>query len=442
MFQIFPCPSCSATAVLRREVAEHESLECPSCGVSTSLAQVAAAYASWSVAGESESHNNDTPLRLAEETPPKSGEPGDTKSGSPGEAAAKKAAWQGFEPVTHEQFERMKRKQRSPIWSMLQIVLGGAAAFPIALLILWYGLGKDVMEAGPTLARYVPWLVPERFHPVDMSDLGDSPPSSLRRADDSSLSDAAERLALDVAGGSVGNTSTNSDAKPPTGLEQSVSPGQPDQGEMLGTSRDSVNELTRKAIAQQYPFTQGLFNAISLSESDLIAWQQSHDDPDADLRALAQQLYGRMLSIAKQLELFPGESPAFRFVRDEMQSNSVRVKRRSDLQSLIQQGAASRMVDGVGETPLAMILQIREVTREPDSWKIVAEALPPLELSGNLEVRVPRYLSPILIENQRIFVLGMFRDGSQVASVADENASVFVANYLHSFSSQAPVSAE
>jgi hypothetical protein len=34
---------------------------------------------------------------------------------------------------------------------------------PIAIVILWYGFGKDIGNAGPTVARYIPWLVPEHL---------------------------------------------------------------------------------------------------------------------------------------------------------------------------------------------------------------------------------------------------------------------------------------
>jgi hypothetical protein len=35
------------------------------------------------------------------------------------------------------------------------------SAIPIAIAILWYGFGRDIGNAGPIVARYVPWLVPD-----------------------------------------------------------------------------------------------------------------------------------------------------------------------------------------------------------------------------------------------------------------------------------------
>jgi chemotaxis protein histidine kinase CheA len=58
---------------------------------------------------------------------------------------------------------RRRPKEASAIRKILPPVLGGLAAFPIATLILWYGFGKDIGTTGPTVAKYVPWIVPEKF---------------------------------------------------------------------------------------------------------------------------------------------------------------------------------------------------------------------------------------------------------------------------------------
>ncbi|MEM7475557.1 MAG: hypothetical protein AAF483_11255, partial [Planctomycetota bacterium] len=84
--------------------------------------------------------------------------------------AKPKQQFTSVEPITYEQFEKMKRKDRSPLWSMIQIVLGGLAAIPIALILIWHLLGKDIGGAGPVVAKYAPWLVPEKFHPEGGDD--------------------------------------------------------------------------------------------------------------------------------------------------------------------------------------------------------------------------------------------------------------------------------
>ncbi|GAB5403795.1 MAG: hypothetical protein Aurels2KO_20260 [Aureliella sp.] len=362
--------------------------------------------------------DDDAPLELQKEdsTQPTSAAQDDEHAD-----AAKKAAWKGFEPVTHEQFERMKRKQRSPIWFILQVVFGGLAAFPIALGILWYGVGKDVMDAGPTIARYAPWLVPEQFHPVENIDFTPEQPRPSPR-----------RSGLPAPGmpDATADKKPKNEPEPPTDSAATAPP-------MTVSPQSPDTELTEQAIIAQYPFTRGLFTAIDACRDDIIAWQQDRTDPDADLRSMAQTLYGRLLSIASQLDLFPSESAAFRFVRDTMQGNSGRIKRRADLQSLIQQGAASRLAgfDGNSQLPVAMILRVQKAELQSSTWAVTAEALPPLTLPDDMDLEVPRYLSPSLIENQRIFVLGIV-DTPGVVDPQENQPRTFRAKYLYSFGSR------
>lgn len=70
----------------------------------------------------------------------------------------KKAVWTP-EPAG----SRTKPPAVSPLRRLLPPILGGLTAFPIAIGILWYGFGKDIGNAGPTVARYIPWLVPEHL---------------------------------------------------------------------------------------------------------------------------------------------------------------------------------------------------------------------------------------------------------------------------------------
>ena len=68
---------------------------------------------------------------------------------------------------------RRRPKEASAFRKILPPILGGLAAFPIATLILWYGFGKDI-GVGPTVAKYVPWIVPEKFRSMPFDS---SPPS-------------------------------------------------------------------------------------------------------------------------------------------------------------------------------------------------------------------------------------------------------------------------
>lgn len=56
-----------------------------------------------------------------------------------------------------------KRPQESPLKMIGSVVGGGVAAVPIAILLMWYALGKDPLKAGPAVAQFVPWIVPAEF---------------------------------------------------------------------------------------------------------------------------------------------------------------------------------------------------------------------------------------------------------------------------------------
>jgi hypothetical protein len=73
-------------------------------------------------------------------------------------ANEKKGAW-----VPESTAARPKPLAVSPLRRLLPPIFGGLTAIPIAIGILWYGFGKDIGNAGPTVARYIPWLVPEHL---------------------------------------------------------------------------------------------------------------------------------------------------------------------------------------------------------------------------------------------------------------------------------------
>ncbi|XZE35155.1 hypothetical protein SH501x_000640 [Pirellulaceae bacterium SH501] len=65
-----------------------------------------------------------------------------------------------------------KRSESPGFGKFLPPVLGGLAAIPIAIAILWYGFGKDLGNAGPTVARYIPAIVPKHLRGDPFRDDG------------------------------------------------------------------------------------------------------------------------------------------------------------------------------------------------------------------------------------------------------------------------------
>ncbi len=58
---------------------------------------------------------------------------------------------------------RRQRAQKSPIWEVAKVVGGGVIGIIGALLIMWWGLKKDPLDFGPSVAKFAPWIVPAQF---------------------------------------------------------------------------------------------------------------------------------------------------------------------------------------------------------------------------------------------------------------------------------------
>ena len=62
--------------------------------------------------------------------------------------------------------KRPEPAESAPVFEILKIVLGGALAFPIAYLILFWVFRQDPLKLGPPIGKLVPFAVPEDLrHP-------------------------------------------------------------------------------------------------------------------------------------------------------------------------------------------------------------------------------------------------------------------------------------
>ncbi|MCA9228093.1 MAG: hypothetical protein KDA47_20870, partial [Planctomycetales bacterium] len=59
---------------------------------------------------------------------------------------------------------RPKKKGKNPIVEVVKIAGGGIVGIVLAILIMWWGLGKDPFALGPKVAAYASFLVPSQFH--------------------------------------------------------------------------------------------------------------------------------------------------------------------------------------------------------------------------------------------------------------------------------------
>jgi hypothetical protein len=60
---------------------------------------------------------------------------------------------------------RLPRKEKNALAEAAKIIGGGVAGLAMGLVVLWWGLRQDPLELGPLVSSYVPWLVPQQFHP-------------------------------------------------------------------------------------------------------------------------------------------------------------------------------------------------------------------------------------------------------------------------------------
>ena len=77
---------------------------------------------------------------------------------------------------------RQRPREVSAIRKIIPPILGGLAAFPIATLVMWYVVGQDIGSAGPTVAKYVPWIVPQKLRASPWEYSRNSEPSGSSRS--------------------------------------------------------------------------------------------------------------------------------------------------------------------------------------------------------------------------------------------------------------------
>lgn len=68
--------------------------------------------------------------------------------------------------VTRPQYvatPRPRRKEKSLVGEAVKVVLGGVVGLLAALLILWWGFGRDPFDLGPKVAKYAKWAVPAKL---------------------------------------------------------------------------------------------------------------------------------------------------------------------------------------------------------------------------------------------------------------------------------------
>ncbi len=263
-----------------------------------------------------------------------------------------------------------KTPTRSPIWSVLQIALGGMAAIPISFLLMWHLLGTDVGDAAPWVAKYAPWIVPAEFHPYasarapsgtsydsvpNAEQAGsslESPVAELARPDANpeELPDefpTVEPRALSEPETSLktepverGITAVYSEAKPTIGEAElrNVLPDAP-------STEDVVTEVA--AVGPEPTALENCFALIRQTQERLEEWPQAVDalqNDSASRLQLAKLTYGELTSLAMAMAMAIDELPdsgvVLRAVREPLYRIGQQVEKEPQVRRLIDDGSS------------------------------------------------------------------------------------------------------
>jgi hypothetical protein len=279
--------------------------------------------------------------------------------------------WKKFKPITHEEFQRRKRATKPGWLTMVQILLGGAAAIPVSLLIIWHVLGKDIGGAGPMVGQYLPWVVPSKFRPAKEvpEAFWDRPkqvpqfdrPSTLPRLGEPS-ENKNQRPEVAKVGQEKADEATDKTIDKTIDKESTS----PSNAEQLDREQDSSLEQTPVQDSNNQ-----VASALQELTTKQIAWQSYSGEDRTEKRNLAQQFFKAICQVSSSLMDADDASPATRIWFDKAESICREVIKDSSLVSLIDQGANATLkmplssIDG-----LALIAEIKDVSQEEGNRQV------------------------------------------------------------------------
>jgi hypothetical protein len=449
VIQSLPCPGCHRTLVLAADASLQAVLRCRHCSHQFVLGEmIQAELGYWEVVDDpnalepksspirdeaeegAEADHTDLALAESEESEAKEYDSPQTlikKHPENRQLPQNSVDWSKFEPIHHEQYERMRRKGKSPIWSMLSVLLGGLASIPIATLLIWHLLGKDPLQMGPVVGRYAPWIVPARFqsHQPDFaaSERMPAPPAGasgfprfdhlMNSADpDSSTPDSAKAAPTDAV--PQANSVPPSAAKRPGGRQapgafptpSDLPADDANEGvkEIVGTSQIPSQDTSPSILPSA---SEGnVFAMIHQVEKDLEAWSERGEDREVH-KKLAQQTYSDLSALAVAIEQLPAGSPMQRLVRTELHAVGRSVAQGDDVQQLIQAGSRYWITHHQADERigLALMVEVAETSEVGNVWQIKATPATAIG-TPSLIIAVPKEVAPTLSPGMKFFVLG------------------------------------
>jgi hypothetical protein len=325
--------------------------------------------------------------------------------------------WVNFKPISHEDYQRRKRKTSSPIWHLIQVVLGGALAIPISLLLIWHVLGKDVGNIGPKVAKVAPWIVPKKFHPYPSletdqpSSSGSSRPSKgssagLKRDFDAELAQSLERSNQPSSsstnpppGGkppksesvpepnsspdSSKNKSAAEDSEAMKSPETTSENDQPDDKtgankpttEMPKSSQNGSDEKSpTEAAIPELSNSEKLVSFIANTRTAMEQWPKVQSESVAKRREVANDFYNNLSQAAEYYSIVSESSPSASVWKKELRQLAQDIAQDPELMQLIRTGGfakvtrqADKLIDGSGFTVVGTIEPKKDATQQSES---------------------------------------------------------------------------
>jgi hypothetical protein len=164
---IVRCPRCRDEVTVPTKASGQALVRCPLCLEEYLLAEATAQLPPPLIVISDEMHTGPA-FGVEEKAAPTTGDEyvlaGDRFSPGPVESSAPVTTRFASAAPTVKSVPRQKRKEKSALAELVKIVLGGVAGLALGVVVLWWFFRIDVADLGPSVSKYVPWMVPAQFH--------------------------------------------------------------------------------------------------------------------------------------------------------------------------------------------------------------------------------------------------------------------------------------
>lgn len=372
----YACPNCQHSIHLPEGVSQTATLQCPMCGHNTPASALAhSAGPTWIVVEPGDPAH---PMVLPASTPeltankaevPAADETSITPSGSTDEAdyeladpnqpkadrtrkqPIKQQDWSKHKPLTHEEYQRRKRKSGSPVAGIVQVVLGGALALPIAQLLIWHALGKDPFELAPKVGAYAPWILPYKLRPYASSDdnrfVERSSPKRSNTKSSGIARDFDAELAASVA---ESEKKPNKPAEtPPTEVKEDTKTAEREEAkdkekekELPAAPMESTDTVTKDAPLSE---SEKLTAAIAATRQAMDAWSSVAKDDGGERRKIANSFYSNLATTVEQFAKIENE-PSARIIKRKVDELTRDIVKDAELIQLVRAGGFAKLSKG------------------------------------------------------------------------------------------------